>query len=94
MLDPPLKFAKNNVDENAGLVNMLAGWGVTADKDLVLDTSGVGQLFGMGPESAAGHQLRHAPDLSIREEDCAVGLPDCAFAHPQDRPKDHGGEAV
>ena len=29
---------------------MLDGWGVTADKDLVLDTSGVGQLFGMGPE--------------------------------------------
>jgi ABC-type uncharacterized transport system involved in gliding motility auxiliary subunit len=50
MLDPPLKFAKNNVDENAGLVNLLASWGVTADKDLVLDTSGVGQLFGMGPE--------------------------------------------
>src|SRR6202035_281644 len=52
MLDPPLKFAKNNVDENAGLVNMVAGWGVTADKDLVLDTSGVGQIFGMGPEIA------------------------------------------
>ncbi len=50
MLDPPLKFAKNNVDENEGLVNMVAGWGVTADKNLVLDTSGVGQLFGMGPE--------------------------------------------
>jgi len=50
MLDPPLKFAKNNVDENAGLVNMVADWGVTADKDLVLDTSGVGQIFGMGPE--------------------------------------------
>jgi gliding motility-associatede transport system auxiliary component len=50
MLDPPLKFAKNNVDENAALVNLLADWGVTADKDLVLDTSGVGQLFGMGPE--------------------------------------------
>jgi len=50
MLDPPLKFAKNNVDENEGLVNLVAGWGVTADKDLVLDTSGVGQIFGMGPE--------------------------------------------
>ncbi len=27
-------------------------WGVTADKDLVLDTSGVGQLYGLGPEIA------------------------------------------
>ena len=30
--------------------DVLAGWGVTLDKDLVLDTSGVGQLFGLGPE--------------------------------------------
>ena len=52
MLDPPLKFAKENIDENAALVSVLASWGVTADKDLVLDTSGVGQLYGLGPEIA------------------------------------------
>lgn len=52
MLDPPLKFAKQNIDENAALANVLAGWGVTPDKDLVLDTSGVGQLYGLGPEIA------------------------------------------
>jgi ABC-type uncharacterized transport system involved in gliding motility auxiliary subunit len=52
MLDPPLKFAKQNIDENAALVGVLATWGVTADKDLVLDTSGVGQLYGLGPEIA------------------------------------------
>src|SRR5258706_10725914 len=34
MLDPPLKFAKQNVDDNAALDNLLASWGVTADKDL------------------------------------------------------------
>src|SRR6185437_9941453 len=50
MLDPPLKFPKQEVDDNQALSNLLAGWGVTADKDLVLDTSGVGQLFGLGPE--------------------------------------------
>src|SRR5580698_1540414 len=50
MLDPPLKFARMDIDENQGLMNVLAGWGVTADKDLVLDTSGVGRLFGLGPE--------------------------------------------
>jgi ABC-type uncharacterized transport system involved in gliding motility auxiliary subunit len=33
-------------------VNVLASWGVTVDKDLVLDTSGVGQLYGLGPEIA------------------------------------------
>lgn len=50
MLDPPLKFARNEVDDNQALVTVLAGWGVAVDKDLVLDTSGVGQLFGLGPE--------------------------------------------
>jgi ABC-type uncharacterized transport system involved in gliding motility auxiliary subunit len=50
MVDPPLKFAGNGVDENAPLMNVLASWGVTPVKDLVLDTSGVGQLFGLGPE--------------------------------------------
>jgi len=50
MLDPPLKFAKEEVDENAALTGVLATWGVTVDKDLVLDTSGVGQIFGLGPE--------------------------------------------
>jgi ABC-type uncharacterized transport system involved in gliding motility auxiliary subunit len=50
MLDPPLKFAKQTIDENAVLVNVLASWGVTVDKNLVLDTSGVGQLYGLGPE--------------------------------------------
>ena len=50
MLDPPLKFARNEIDDNQALLDVLAGWGVTVDKDLALDTSGVGQLFGLGPE--------------------------------------------
>jgi ABC-type uncharacterized transport system involved in gliding motility auxiliary subunit len=50
MLDPPLKFGKEDTSDNAALVTMLAGWGVTMNKDLVLDTSGIGQIFGLGPE--------------------------------------------
>ena len=50
MLDPPLNFAKQQIDENKALTDVLAGWGATMDADLVLDTSGVGQVFGMGPE--------------------------------------------
>src|SRR5215471_15906113 len=49
MLDPPLKFGQQ-VDENGALTGVLANWGVTVEKDLVLDLSGVGQLFGLGPE--------------------------------------------
>jgi ABC-type uncharacterized transport system involved in gliding motility auxiliary subunit len=50
MLDPPLKFAQAEVDENKALADVVAGWGVKLQKDLVLDTSGVGQVFGLGPE--------------------------------------------
>ena len=50
MLDAPLKFGQLNVDDNTALVNVLTSWGVTPVKDLVLDLSGVGQLYGVGPE--------------------------------------------
>jgi ABC-type uncharacterized transport system involved in gliding motility auxiliary subunit len=49
MLDPPLQF-KTTIDENPALTAVLDSWGVKMDKDLVLDLSGVGQLFGLGPE--------------------------------------------
>jgi ABC-type uncharacterized transport system involved in gliding motility auxiliary subunit len=49
MLDPPLMF-KSEIDENAALVSVLETWGVKMDKNLVLDLSGVGQVFGLGPE--------------------------------------------
>jgi ABC-type uncharacterized transport system involved in gliding motility auxiliary subunit len=50
MLDPPLKFGGQEIDENAALAAVLTGWGVTPMKDLVLDLSGLGQVFGAGPE--------------------------------------------
>lgn len=50
LLDPPLKFVTPPIDDNAALTDVLAGWGVTTQKDLVLDLSGVGQLYGVGPD--------------------------------------------
>jgi len=50
MLDPPLRMGKEEVSENPGLTKLLADWGVTLEKNLVLDTSGIGSLFGLGPE--------------------------------------------
>lgn len=47
LLDPPTRFGKEDVSENAALINLLAEWGVTVNKDLALDTSGIGQLFGL-----------------------------------------------
>jgi len=39
LLDPPLKFGRA-VDDNQGLVDVLSSWGVTPEKDLVLDAIG------------------------------------------------------
>ncbi len=51
MLDDPLKIGRNQAPaENAELVKLISEWGVTLNKDLVLDLGGVGQIFGLGPE--------------------------------------------
>ncbi len=68
MLDPPLKFAKEEVDDNAALTGVLATWGVTVDKDLVLDTSGVGQIFGLGPEFPLVTSYESHPIVSTMKE--------------------------
>lgn len=47
MLDPPLKLGREEVGDNTALVKTLESWGVTLNKDLAVDTSGVGQLFGL-----------------------------------------------
>jgi len=52
MIDPPIKLGREEIDENGPLVSQLADWGVTLDKDLVLDPTGIGQLYGVGPEVA------------------------------------------
>jgi ABC-type uncharacterized transport system involved in gliding motility auxiliary subunit len=46
MLDPPFK-GKNEVNENAKLRELLVSWGVTLNGDLVIDTSGAGQMVGL-----------------------------------------------
>lgn len=50
LLDPPIDFGKEHVAENTGLADLLQSWGVTLDKDLVLEENPMGQLFGFGPE--------------------------------------------
>jgi ABC-type uncharacterized transport system involved in gliding motility auxiliary subunit len=51
LLDTPLRLGDSDPPtENEDLLKLLADWGVTANKDLVLDLSGVGQIFRLGPE--------------------------------------------
>ena len=49
-LDPPRKGLAGDVDENPLLMKTLSGWGVTPSDDLVLDFSGAGRRYRMGPE--------------------------------------------
>ena len=51
LLDAPLKFGRPTAD-NAALSDLQQSWGVSFDKDLLLDLSPVGQLMGLGPEVA------------------------------------------
>jgi ABC-type uncharacterized transport system involved in gliding motility auxiliary subunit len=50
MLDPPLKMGHSEIAENDALSNLLESWGVTLDKDLVLDP--LGQVVGLSQEWA------------------------------------------
>jgi ABC-type uncharacterized transport system involved in gliding motility auxiliary subunit len=52
MLDPPLKLGHSEIADNDALTNLLASWGVTLSKDLILDLNPIGQLAGLGPQVA------------------------------------------
>lgn len=47
MLDPPTRLGNEEVSENPNLAKLVESWGVTLNKDLALDTSGIGQFFGL-----------------------------------------------
>jgi ABC-type uncharacterized transport system involved in gliding motility auxiliary subunit len=48
LLDPPLKVGRPVVADNDALNAVLIEWGVTAEKDVILDP--VGQAVGLGPQ--------------------------------------------
>ena len=51
MLDNVVRIGRDEPPaDNAGLLKVLEDWGVTVNKDLVLDLSGVGQLLQLPPE--------------------------------------------
>jgi gliding motility-associatede transport system auxiliary component len=52
MLDPPLKLGHSGIADNDALTSLLQSWGVTLDKDLILDLNPIGQLAGVGPQVA------------------------------------------
>ena len=54
---------------------MLAGWGVTMNNDLALDTSGIGQIFGLGPEIAMVTTYESHPIVRDFKEGVPTAIP-------------------
>lgn len=50
LLDPPLQMGPSTIADNDALASLLESWGVTLDKDLVLDLNPVGQILGLGAQ--------------------------------------------
>lgn len=74
MLDPPLQIGSTVVASNDLLTALLQGWGVTADKDLILDLNPIGQLAGLGPQVALVTSYSSQPIVSDMKG-TAVGFP-------------------
>lgn len=73
LLDPPLKIGHATADNDA-LTSLLQSWGVTADKDLLLDPNPVGQLAGLGPEVALVSKYESQPIVD-EMKGTATGFP-------------------
>jgi ABC-type uncharacterized transport system involved in gliding motility auxiliary subunit len=74
MLDAPLKTGHSDISDNDALASLLESWGVTANKDLILDMNPIGQLFGLGPEVALVTSYEAQPIVS-ELKGTATGFP-------------------
>lgn len=76
MLDPPLKVGRSQIADNDALLALLQSWGVAVDKNLILDLSPVGQLFGLGPQVALVSNYSSQPIVNeIKRTDTRTGFP-------------------
>ena len=66
---------------------MLADWGVTMNNDLALDTSGVGQIFGLGPEVAMVTNYESQPIVRDFKEGVPTAFPLSRTLEDQQQPK-------
>ena len=74
LLDPPLKMGRSGIADNDALASLLQSWGVTLDKDLILDLNPIGQLAGLGPQVALVTRYeRHAIVKDLKGS--ATGFP-------------------
>jgi ABC-type uncharacterized transport system involved in gliding motility auxiliary subunit len=59
LLDPPLDFRGEHIAENTPLTSLLESWGVTLDKDLVLENTALTAIY--GPENPPVNHYEDQP---------------------------------
>src|SRR6476620_1203675 len=64
MVDPPLKLGRSEIADNDALANLIQSWGVTLDKNLILDLNPIGQIAGLGPQVALVSNYGSQPIVS------------------------------
>jgi gliding motility-associatede transport system auxiliary component len=64
MLDAPLKMGRAQIADNDTLASVLQSWGVTLNRDLILDLNPIGQLAGLGPQVALVTSYASQPIVS------------------------------
>jgi ABC-type uncharacterized transport system involved in gliding motility auxiliary subunit len=74
MLDAPLKSGRSEIADNDALASVLQSWGVTLDKNLILDLNPIGQLVGLGPQVALVTSYESQPIVS-QMKGTATGFP-------------------
>jgi ABC-type uncharacterized transport system involved in gliding motility auxiliary subunit len=74
MLDPPIQFGSSEIAGNDALTSVLESWGVTLDKNMILDLNPVGQLAGLGPQVVLVTTYASQPMVSDMRGS-AVGIP-------------------
>jgi ABC-type uncharacterized transport system involved in gliding motility auxiliary subunit len=74
-LDPPLQVKGEDISENKALTDQLAEWGVTPDKDLVVDLNPVNRIFGFSAAVVLITQYESQPIVrDMKEEATAFPL--------------------
>jgi len=74
MLDPPLKIGRSEIADNDALTKLLQSWGVSMDKDLILDLNPIGQIAGLGPQVALVTKYASQPIVN-EMKGTATGFP-------------------
>jgi ABC-type uncharacterized transport system involved in gliding motility auxiliary subunit len=74
MVDPPLKLGHSEIADNDELSKLLQSWGVTPEKDLILDLNPIGQIAGLGPQVALVTSYSSQPIVS-ELKGSATGFP-------------------